>query len=186
MNSYQQAIPSLSPPPHPAVAGLLDHKSKKIRDAMGPYADQLPVPPDPETDINNLYHLNADQRRANELAYELEAGRLALEILRPKADKLRAKASAEFCAQMQGDYQVIAGRVCSALIELGRAMEAHRGFIKNVIEQGAAYSSLRPLNIEMHYGSPSDRSSELRRHLDDAVYMGHFDAAKIPLEWPKQ
>lgn len=185
-NSFQRPIPPLPPSPHPAVVGLMDRKSKKIRDALGPYVDQLPAPAAIESDIDKIYHLNGDQRRATELAQEAEAIDHALEILRPQVDKLRAQASADFCAQVQDEYKSIAGRVCAAIIEVGRAMEDHRRFVKGITEQGAAYSSLRTLNVDLHYGSPSDRYSDLRLFLDDAIYLGHLDAKAIPQEWPKQ
>lgn len=166
---YNLAQPPASPPvpiePSSAAKSLLGRLS--------------PPPRLPEPRKSTSHPMLAKIR---ELAAELDAVREAIEILGPLHAKAHRAASRALCEQVMPDYQAIASRVCSALVDLGNAQIEHDEFTRSLEARGAVWSWLLPIQ-DPSLGDPRDSGSEIRRLLSWAAEGGHFDIRKIPENW---
>jgi hypothetical protein len=122
--------------------------------------------------------------RLHALCKELAGVREAIGLLRPIWARAKADASRRLCESLRPDYAEIAGRVCSALIELGNAKLAHDDWMQRHVESDMAY--LRPIDTDFdRLGSPRDSSDGFRRCLSWAAEAGHFNLANLPATWRK-
>ena len=81
------------------------------------------------------------------------------------------------------EYQLVADRVCDAILALGEATLANEEFLADMRRQGAATSMLRPV-LSQSPDDPGDPIAKLRRLLLWASEGGGwFDAAGIPEAW---
>jgi hypothetical protein len=107
----------------------------------------------------------------------------ALAFLQPQLTKVHLEGSARLCELLLPEYRVIAGRICAALVELGRAHVEHDQFMKR--HRSAVKAKLRPIHGAGSLGDPRDAASELRRLLEWAIECGHFSRDQMPKEWER-
>jgi hypothetical protein len=160
-------------PPQPVKA------SDRAAALLGP--KYTPAPRQPETIGQNEPLGIAEMRK---VSGEIAAIDEALALLEPQLVRARIEGSDRLWAMLRPEYREIAGRICDALIDLGRAQLEHEKFL--YMHRSAAIARLRPIHGTGSLGDPCDPASELRRMLQWACECGHFAAAKIPAaEWKR-
>jgi len=162
-----------SAPPQPVKA------SDRAAALLGP--KYTPAPRQPETIGQKEPTGIAEMRKVR---IEIEALDEALALIEPQLLRARIEGSDRLWAMLRPEYREITGRICAALIELGRAHLEQEKFL--YMHRSAAVARLRPIHGTGSLGDPCDPASELRRMLQWACECGHFDAAKIPAaEWKR-
>lgn len=120
-----------------------------------------------------------------EVGAEIAAIDEALTLLQPQLVRAHLEGSDRLWQLLRPEYRAIVGRVCDALIELGRAHVEHEEFLHR--HRSAAKARLRPVHGTGTLGDPREPESELRRLLQWAAECGHIDPAKIPAaEWKRR
>jgi hypothetical protein len=154
---------------------------------MGDLAPPPAPPPAPaSTEVTYTYTRQGDQELA-ELGKEYRDIGAAKDILHPLLKAAQDEGSRLLCEAYMPDYRAVAARVCSALVALGGAINAHQAFTQGMVDQGAVWSHLRPLDINSIVAAVGDprnpQYSSLRAWLGGAAEGGHFDMKMIPAEW---
>jgi hypothetical protein len=163
--------------------------SKRALDILGEHAP--PPGPKPLTNKERAaaqvvkYTLPGDEEAA-EIGRELRALTEAKDMLHPLLLKAHAVGSGLLCDARREDYRIVAATVCAALVAVGDAVLAHRAFTGELVQQGAMWHQLKPVDVEtitQLFGDPRDRNSTLRRLLWMAADAGHHDPKTLPASW---
>lgn len=151
--------------------------SEKASNLLGKFSPEPKPAPEPFSFEPRI------AREMRERGEELAALQEAIDILQPQLTRAHLEGSARLCELLMPEYRTIARRICAALVELGNAELMHRQFMHR--HRNAARSMLRPVQGIGWLGDPLEPASELRRLLEWAIECGHFDAADLPAEWPR-
>lgn len=172
--SRRQAISWVEQSPKPKAFPVQRHPG-----AVALLGDLLP-PPVPE-EVRQPEHRESwpGSAKLKELGDLIEAAREAQKLIHPHLARARAEGSAKLCEMRKPEYQALVAKIADATKALGDLLVQHHGFIDELRCQGAAWSFLRPLNLEP-FGSVDDRSSVLRQVIADAIEAGHVPPEADP------
>jgi hypothetical protein len=157
----------------------LDAARNRVKALLGgaPVAVEPFAQPEPAADDESEF-----SKRMRALAVELEDVREAIALIHPALRKAHIAGSRAYCALRRGEYDAVTDRMGRALIEFGEAVIAHDALVYDMVEQGADWVFLKPVDIES-IGCPRTPYSPLRRFLSWCAESGHFDGSLIPSHW---
>jgi len=146
-----------------------------------------PPPPEPKQNAERLVvQTGLGDEELAQIGKELQAIQDAKAVLHPQLTAARTEGSRRLCEARMAEYRPIADKVCAALIALGDGANQHRSFVNEMVECGAEWHHLRPLDsvsLERAMGDPRERHSLFRRLLSAAAEGGHFKLTSLPADW---
>jgi hypothetical protein len=173
-HSSAESMPRQSPAPQPT-----EHPSAVV-ELLGKLTPKREVRDIPRPAFVGL------KARAISLSQELDTIREARDVLLPEIRRAHLLGSAALCRALAPEYQIIADKVCDALLALGEAAVLNEEWLADLRRQGAAFSMLRPVLVRGPDES-GDPIARIRRLLEWAAEGGGwFDAAQIPTAWRKR
>ena len=125
--------------------------------------------------------------RMHEIGVELDAIHEARKLLAPLIRKAFLDGSVRLRELIKPQFDKLQRDVFSALLALGNSMLAYDEFMTR--HRNMALSLFRPVigpiqsRAVLSIGDPRDRSSPLRRFLQQAVDSGHLKERDLPREW---
>lgn len=167
-----------------------DPLSPAARAALGSLAPPPPGPipaPDP-TRERALDHGGRAQNAVADLEVRIQGVQQALTVIRERLTRVHAEGSRLLCEAVRDDYAAVASRLCSALVDVANAMQAHDSFVAEVVADGAAPVFLPLLNtvgtrLQSFVGDLRSGDSPLCEVLKSAKEAGYHDPREALATW---
>jgi hypothetical protein len=114
------------------------------------------------------------------LGEESENVQESIKLLQKFWARARAVGSKKVCEQRLPEYRQLVAKLVDAAKQFGDAMLEHHTFVDEIRQQGASWSFLRPLNLEV-FGS-LDGASPITGLIAEAIENGHV-ASDVDPKW---